>query len=86
VPALAVKESLADLLRSHLAAGSPIDALFDQWRWLEVKIAHDPASFAQALDDAARLDASAAYAAIAPAGLVLDIRVHHGDARTTCCL
>ena len=68
MPALAVKQSLAELLRGHLAAGSPIDALFDQWRSLEVKIAHDPASFAQALDDAARLDASAAYAAIAPAG------------------
>ena len=68
MPALAVNPSLADLLRGHLAAGSPIDALFEQWASLEAQIAHDPTSFAQALEAAASMDPATAFAAMAPAG------------------
>jgi DNA-binding CsgD family transcriptional regulator/pimeloyl-ACP methyl ester carboxylesterase len=60
--------ALSATLRVQLAGRQPLEALFESWAMLEALVAHDPAAFADALAEAATLDASAGYAAVAPEG------------------
>jgi DNA-binding CsgD family transcriptional regulator/pimeloyl-ACP methyl ester carboxylesterase len=60
--------SLSESLRGRLAEGQPVDAVLDGWAMLDTTLTHDPAAFAEALGEAARLDTSAGFAAIAPEG------------------
>lgn len=77
--------SLSALLRDRLAHGRPVDAVFENWASLEALVARDPASFAAALDDAARLDAASGLAAVIPRAAVGSAAVSisgdmlHGD-------
>lgn len=45
-----------------------MDAVLDGWALLDSTLAHEPAAFAEALGEAARLDTGAGFAAIAPEG------------------
>jgi DNA-binding CsgD family transcriptional regulator/pimeloyl-ACP methyl ester carboxylesterase len=60
--------SLSESLRGRLAEGQPVDAVLDGWALLDSTLVHDPAAFAEALGEAAKLDSSAGFAAIAPEG------------------
>lgn len=60
--------SLSETLRGRLAEGQPVDAVLDGWALLDSTLAHEPAAFAEALGEAARLDTGAGFAAIAPEG------------------
>ncbi|MDB5470044.1 MAG: hypothetical protein JWR84_1604 [Caulobacter sp.] len=60
--------SLSETLRGRLAEGQPVDAVLDGWALLDSTLLHDPAAFAEALGEAAKLDTTAGFAAIAPEG------------------
>lgn len=60
--------SLSETLRGRLAEGQPVDAVLDGWALLDSTLTHDPAAFAEALGEAAKLDTTAGFAAIAPEG------------------
>lgn len=60
--------SLSETLRGRLAEGQPVDAVLEGWALLDSTLTHDPAAFAEALGEAAKLDTTAGFAAIAPEG------------------
>ncbi len=60
--------SLSESLRGRLVEGQPVDAVLDGWALLDSTLLHDPAAFAEALGEAAKLDTTAGFAAIAPEG------------------
>lgn len=60
--------TLSETLRGRLAEGQPVDAVLDGWALLDSTLIHDPAAFAEALGEAAKLDTTAGFAAIAPEG------------------
>ena len=63
------RQTLSEQLRDHLAGGRPVD-VFAGWASLEARVAIDPASFAAALAEAARIDESKGLAALTPEGSV----------------
>jgi pimeloyl-ACP methyl ester carboxylesterase/DNA-binding CsgD family transcriptional regulator len=66
----APEPTLSESLRGHLAGGRPVDAIMEGWASLEARVTSDPASFAIALAEAAKLDASAGFTALTSEGSV----------------
>lgn len=61
---------LSDLIRGHTASGAPVDAVLEGWSSLYASVTYDPASMAEALAEAARLDASVGDVSVTMAGAV----------------
>ncbi|MBX3479869.1 MAG: alpha/beta hydrolase [Caulobacter sp.] len=60
----------AAAFRGHLTGGQPSDGILESWSSLEAIVARDPKGVADAMAQAARIDASAGFAALAPEGSV----------------
>lgn len=64
------EQDQAESFRGHLTGGQPSDGILEAWTSLEAIVAHDPKGVAEAMAQAARIDASAGFAALAPEGSV----------------
>lgn len=65
-----LEPSLSDLIRGRLASGAPVDAVLEGWSSLYASATYDPASLAEALAEAARMDASIGSVTVTLAGAV----------------
>ena len=65
-----INVSLARELRARILDGRPSEAVLDGWRTLESSLSTEPEAVAEALGEAARLDASEGFAALTSASAV----------------